>query len=115
MGELFKKIKKIAQEEGKAIVVDEATGDAFIITPLEKYKNFACQCEDEKKDVLSFEEPEKEEKSDFDDTELMKKVNEDIGKWREEQQEKQSKGENQDKDEKNTLNEEERYYLEPLE
>ncbi|PIR66623.1 MAG: hypothetical protein COU51_02800 [Parcubacteria group bacterium CG10_big_fil_rev_8_21_14_0_10_36_14] len=113
MGELFKKIKKIAKEEGKAIVIDEATGDAFVIAPLEESKASVCRCEDKKEDTFSFEETVKE--NSFDDAELMRKVNDDISKWREEQQEKQNKEDIQDKNEKNTLNEEERYYLEPLE
>lgn len=132
--DLFIRLKKMAKKEGKVVFTDEE--DAFVILPLQEYEMLAsdfceeeCECESRDFDKDLGEDifaDNGEEKGEEDDKELIRKVNEDIAKWREEQQknEKTEKQKNEDQlvkvaDEpetkENVLTEEERYYLEPLE
>lgn len=133
---LFNRIKKIAKNDGKIVVIDESGEDAFVIQSLDDYEEENCFGESEPFDFNDFDDEETEEvrvgegglPADFGaDEELMKKVNEDIAEWRKNQEamEKSEKKEIK-KEEKpvelpeepaneGSLTEEERYYLEPLE
>jgi hypothetical protein len=110
---LFKKIKKLAKNNGKVIIIDEYGKDAFVIQSLEDYENQQMDWDaeenwDEEEDDEEGEEREFWESSDFappipfeipdmvepeketDDVELMKKVNEDIAVWRAEEEKKET-------------------------
>lgn len=123
---LFVRLKKLAKKEGKVVFTDEE--DAFVILPLDEYEMLIgdicgeeCECESK-----NFGEDIE------DDKELIRKVNEDIAKWREEQKRHNDDDHNNDKKKaeaavdlndaagktevkEDLLTEEERYYLEPLE
>ncbi|MBU1180425.1 hypothetical protein KJ885_05785 [Patescibacteria group bacterium] len=147
MGELFSRLKKLANRRGEVIVMNEKGDDALVVMSLERYEDLVedmdfcsedCDCMDDDFDtpdidfssppsvVDKIEEKDKEE----DEKELMKRVNEDIAKWREEQEQKELGIKNQelgrkdeevpvnvkiDEKEESVLTEEEKYYLEPLE
>ena len=161
MGELFSRLKRLANKKGEVIITGEKDGDAFVIMSLDRYEDLTdemdfcpedCDCADDDFDFSlpspSFTESiedagdagfpsvfteKKPEDKEIDDKELMKRVNEDIAKWREEQDkseehkniktQEQKEGDssipvNIEKEEdkvENVLTEEERYYLEPLE
>ena len=149
MGELFSRLKKLANKRGEVIIMNERGDDAFVVMSLERYEDLVedmdiCSedCDYTNDDfnisnidfsppsdiAVKIEEKDKEE----DERELMKKVNEDIAKWREEQEahkntentktQKQEEKEinipiniERDEKEESVLTEEEKYYLEPLE
>lgn len=133
MGEknnLLKRLKKIAKEQGEVLLVDEKTGDLFALNYLED--SDCCKDNCDCGSVKTFEKNNNENEvyinnsvnESVDEAELMKKVNEDIAKWRAEEKNKEvenKNAENKDmggdiKDETtDNLMEEERYYLEPLE
>lgn len=128
MGEgLFNRIKNIVKKEGKVIFVDG--DDIYAMMLLEKYENCPCNV-DFKEETVDEDFVKESLPSEIDDKELMKRVNEDIAKWREEQQtvkkeEPVVEETNEDFTAKvqklddfggeDTLMEEEKYYLEPLE
>ena len=115
------RLKKLLKKEGKIVVVDESGKDAYIMQTLEDYEDGLCGCDccdDEDIDVFGDDDWD----NDINDEELMKKVNEDIAKWREEKKadevlpvEKEEKKEEPQLKEDEALSEEEKYYLEPLE
>jgi len=124
--ELFNRLKKIAKKEGHVVVLEE--NEAFVVMSLDEYEDICyddgmcdCDChEEDQEEPIELAEDFEEDLGDS-DKELLKKVNEDIAKWRAEQNQKeeikQEVVENIEmKDEKaSNLEEEERYYLEPLE
>lgn len=155
MGEkLFKRLKKLAEKRGEVILVNESGDDALVVMSLDRYEDLTDDidsdfvpnmdfdfddvedfCDKGMSEVFkeeNFEErpidDEKPKENDKEDEELMKRVNEDIAKWREEQEAQKKEYEKEknteekiiftDKNEENSendLNEEEKYYLEPLE
>jgi hypothetical protein len=130
---LFDRIKKLAKNDGKVVVIDESGEDAFVIQSLDDYEGENFCGLPEAFDFDDAEDDETEEvkvaeaglPADFGvDEELMKKVNEDIAEWRKNQEVAEKK--EVKKEEKapeipeepaseGVLTEEERYYLEPLE
>lgn len=104
------------------MVIDESGKDAFVIQSLENYESERCECE------LCGDGKEQDGIGDLDDgddagdAELMRKVNEDIAKWRNEQKSgeapsvaRETKTDKAQSGQGAFLSEEERYYLEPLE
>lgn len=157
--ELFNRLKKLAKREGKIVFADN--DDVFVILLLDEYEALThdfydeecdgecgdenCDCNHDKDDhdldfdfgeeVFTTNEDDKKPEDPEDDEaekDLIKRVNEDIAKWREEQQKLQEhkniKSQEQKEkmpektvetvsgnDKNDVLTEEERYYLEPLE
>ncbi|MFH1193947.1 MAG: hypothetical protein V1661_03050 [bacterium] len=141
--ELFNRLKKISGLDGKVIVIEN--DEAFVLMPLDEYENCMggeCECgrcEDEDRnedngieEVVIKDDTEETETPDTndDDKELLRKVNEDIAKWRAEQEQSQehkniktqkqedgilSISADTEKKTEGILEDEERYYLEPLE
>jgi len=137
--ELFLRLKKLAKREGKIVFADN--DDAFVILPLDEYEGLTedlcgeeCECgaDHEFGEEIFMDD----DKHDEEDKDLIKRVNEDIAKWREERMAEERKKSSEqavkqeekteefkdfgetaaDETEKNdVLTEEERYYLEPLE
>lgn len=124
--DLFLRLKKLLKKEGKIVVVNENGKDAFIMQSLDDYENSSCEC-DYCNDENFRDDEWDDETDDFDfddinDEELMKKVNADIAKWREDQKPdeaapaaKEVKVEEPQEKTEEVLSEEEKYYLEPLE
>ena len=114
---LLKRLKKIAKQQGEVLLVDEKSGDLFALSYVEdtEYSGKNCDCGN----VETLPKNEEKDINNVDEEELMKRVNEDIAKWRAEEDKNklsESKKENiNDEDVANNLMEEERYYLEPLE
>ena len=154
MNELFSRIKKLAEKNGEVVIINEKGDDAFVVMSLDRYEvltenmdfcpedytndDFNCEFPSEDIDFspenFVFEEnKDNDEQKTIDDKDLMKRVNEDIAKWREEQEESKNQenkkvikqeekeinipvntiGEEDEKE--NILTDEEKYYLEPLE
>jgi len=159
--ELFSRLKKISTTEGMVVIVED--NEAFVLMPLEEYEDFKdgececdlCLCDGDKEEEITIKDEIEEAGVTSDDKELLKKVNEDIAKWRAEQEQppafqiaekpfgfvasedtagrqehkniETKKHENQEQEENiskisdinsekpSNLEEEERYYLEPLE
>ncbi len=143
--ELFDRLKKLAKKEGKIVFVDDK--DVFVILPLDEYEMLTddlcgeeCECEGDHDDhdfdfgeeIFANNEddkkPEDVEKEDEADKDLIKRVNEDIAKWREEQaavktekptpvvaSPSEGAATSPENEKNDVLTEEERYYLEPLE
>ncbi len=97
--ELFNRLKKLAKREGKVVFADDK--DIFIILPLDEYEMLTddfceeeCDCGNEEcgcgndydlgEEVFTDSDKPGEEGADT-DKDLIKRVNEDIAKWREEQ------------------------------
>lgn len=136
--ELFKRLKKLAEQEGRVVIVEN--DEAMVLMSLDEYEHCSgeCECgyrEDEEnktEEAAVTNEMEEAETLD-DDKELLRKVNEDIAKWRAEQEQSQEhKNIKTQEQEENILSaasapsdmaskidgvleDEERYYLEPLE
>tara|TARA_B100000315_G_C14422745_1_gene516346 strand:+ start:327 stop:788 length:462 start_codon:yes stop_codon:yes gene_type:complete len=153
MSKLFSRIKKLAEKNGEVVIINEKGDDAFVVMSLDRYEVLTdnidfcpegsmagndLDCEPSLEDIdfspesfVSEENNNKSKQEAIDDKELMKKVNEDIAKWREEQEQKGSGDSNKELEKKtndkpsvaidleekeeNVLTEEEKYYLEPLE
>jgi hypothetical protein len=89
--ELFNRLKKLSEKEGQVILVEN--DEAFVLMPLDEYENFSggeCECdfcegEDADNEIEEVAVKDEAETTD-DDKELLKKVNEDIAKWRAEQE-----------------------------
>jgi hypothetical protein len=140
--ELFNRLKKLAKREGKIIFADDK--DIFVILPLDEYEIMTdsfgsddeeCgECDDENctcghehdfdhdsdfgEEIFMDDKKSEKPEEDETDKDLIKRVNEDIAKWREEQAaikpEKPADMAPENKKD-DVLTEEERYYLEPLE
>lgn len=125
MGEknnLLNRLKKIAKEQGEVMLVDENTGDLFTLKYVEEDSccNNECDCGSVNMSTANKSTEQVKNINNFDEIELMKKVNEDIAKWRAEEKNvlgDNLKLENEEMEEvtPDNLMEEERYYLEPLE
>ncbi len=156
--ELFNRLKKLAKREGKIVFADDK--DIFVILPFNEYESLSgdfydeeCdgECDDENcacghehnfdddfnfgEEIFANTEDDKKPEDGEADKDLIKRVNEDIAKWREEQASHESmktvKHENKEEiviaspsegaaippeqKKEDVLTEEERYYLEPLE
>ncbi|MFA5133434.1 MAG: hypothetical protein WC459_01355 [Patescibacteria group bacterium] len=124
--ELFNRLKRLTKREGRVIIVEDS--EAFVLMPLEEYESCmedecdcgsSCRCHE----INEVEEVAVKNSGLLaeDDKELLRKVNEDIARWRSEQSQKEEPIKenievfNEKEEEKGSLNEEERYYLEPLE
>ncbi|PIR11772.1 MAG: hypothetical protein COV52_02160 [Gammaproteobacteria bacterium CG11_big_fil_rev_8_21_14_0_20_46_22] len=128
MGEknnLLKRLKNIAKQQGEVLLVDEKTGELFALSYIEDVDS-CCGADCDCGSVKTFEENNHTNKvelgSDIDEIELMKKVNEDIAKWRAEEKNNvdnktvlEESSEDIKDEISDNLMEEERYYLEPLE
>ncbi len=118
--DLLARLKKLLKKEGRLVVVDESGKDAFVMQSLDDYEDGSGECDCCHDHDEDFEDEEWDD--DINDEELMKKVNADIAKWREDQEKdglsldvKEEKVKVSDEKPDETVSEEEKYYLEPLE
>ncbi|MFZ5365057.1 MAG: hypothetical protein ACOZBH_02565 [Patescibacteria group bacterium] len=104
MSDKFEKILKlIGQTHDKCIFFDDRTENCFVIMPIDEYEKMSLE---KQSDV-----------SDLTQGELLDKINQDIAIWKESRMENDFDWTGEDKEEFSDSSQEndERYYLEPVE
>lgn len=113
--DLLKRVLEIVKKTGdKFVIADEATGGAYVVMGLAEYEGLLGAAP-KKQTPVSAGSSRGELVKDLTEEQILSRINQEIRSWQEEKVKEVPVVEEVAAEAKNDLEEEEKYYLEPLE